>query len=207
MSDRSPYEKLGLTEDASFEEVQEAKAHLMQQHHDDQKLLENIESAYDEILMDRLKMRQQGKIKVPEGIRFAEKLSQSPPNFTQLPIKRSVSWLQELLDTPSRTDLLWSSSVFLGLGTWIAFPGFQEATLSLALAFGVGFTLFFVNHKERRLGRAALLTLLSLFVGIGLGTLFVTLQPTPIANISLTADKFITLVTFFILWLTTSFLH
>ena len=65
MSDQNPYEKLGVTEDASFDEIQDAKGRLMQQHRGDQKLVESVEAAYDAIIMDRLRMRQEGKIKVP----------------------------------------------------------------------------------------------------------------------------------------------
>ncbi|HEY9891193.1 MAG TPA: CPP1-like family protein, partial [Candidatus Sericytochromatia bacterium] len=75
MSDQNPYEKLGVTEDASFDEIQDAKGRLLQQHRGDQKLIESVEAAYDAIIMDRLRMRQEGKIKVPERIRFPEKLS------------------------------------------------------------------------------------------------------------------------------------
>ena len=45
MSDQNPYEKLGVTEDASFDEIQDAKGRLMQQHRGDQKLLESVEAA------------------------------------------------------------------------------------------------------------------------------------------------------------------
>ncbi|NES69281.1 MAG: molecular chaperone DnaJ, partial [Okeania sp. SIO2D1] len=47
MSDLSNYQQLGLTEDASFDEIQAAKERLKQQHSGDQKVIENIEAAYD----------------------------------------------------------------------------------------------------------------------------------------------------------------
>lgn len=207
MSDLNPYEYLGVTPESSFDDIQEAKARLIQQHQGDEKLRESIEAAYDAILMDRLKLRQSGKIPVPERIRFPEKLSQPQQNFTAPPVNRASMWLQGLFDTPSRSDILWSSGVFLVLGAWIAYPGFKEATLSLAIAFGVAFTFFFINRKERRFGRAILLTLFGLFVGIGLGTLLASLLATPITNIGLTTEKFISLVTFLLLWLISSFLR
>ncbi len=82
MSDQNPYEKLGVTENATFDEIQDARNHLLQQYSGDPKRLETVEAAYDAILMDRLRMRQDGKIKVPEGIRFAERLSQPAPTLS-----------------------------------------------------------------------------------------------------------------------------
>ncbi len=85
MSDQNPYEKLGVSEDASFDEIQEARNRLLEQHGGDGKNLEMIEAAYDAILMERLRMRQEGKIKVPERIRFPEMRVQSLPKESQHP--------------------------------------------------------------------------------------------------------------------------
>ena len=203
MSEQNPYEKLGVTEAASFDEIQEAKIRLIQEHQGDQTLVESIEAAYDAVLMDRLKLRQQGKIPVPERIRFPERVAQVPPSFTPPPVKKTPAWLQGLLDTPSRSDILLSSGVFFGLTALVAYPGFQEASLSLAIAFGVGFTFFFLNRKERRFGRSALLTLIGLFVGIGLGTVVAT----QLVGIALSPVRIETFVTFLILWIIATFLR
>ncbi|WP_179139837.1 CPP1-like family protein, partial [Brachyspira hyodysenteriae] len=63
MSEQNPYEKLGVTQDATFDEIQDARSRLLQQYSGDPKHLEIVEAAYDTILMDRLRMRQEGKIK------------------------------------------------------------------------------------------------------------------------------------------------
>jgi DnaJ-class molecular chaperone len=67
MSDQNPYEKLGVTEDASFDEIQDAKVRLMQQHRGDQKLLDAVEAAYDAVIMDRLRMRQDRVLPKPQS--------------------------------------------------------------------------------------------------------------------------------------------
>ena len=74
MSELNPYEQLGVSEDASFEEIQKAKQKLKTQYDSNPELIENIEVAYDAIIMQRLRLRQEGKIKVPEQIRFPEKI-------------------------------------------------------------------------------------------------------------------------------------
>jgi hypothetical protein len=209
MSDQNPYERLGVTEDASFDEIQDAKGRLMQQHRGDQKLLEAVEAAYDAIIMERLRMRQEGKIKVPERIRFPEKLAQTPPSFPQVPVNSSPAWLQRLVDTPTPGDLLWPTISFLLLSGVTIFYRAQDdsSMLSLALALGVGCNIYFLNRKERQFGRAVLLTLAGLLVGVGLGTLLGGFLGTQITSIGLTSDKFATLVTFFVLWLISSFLR
>ncbi|MDY7013586.1 MAG: CPP1-like family protein, partial [Cyanobacteriota bacterium] len=166
MSDRNPYETLGVSQDASFEEIQEAKIRLTQQYREDNKLVEGVEAAYDAIIMDRLRMRQEGKIKVPERIRFPERTVEASPSFTPPNPNNSPAWLQESLDRPSRNEILLPAGVFLGLGL-LSFLNVQ--LLSLLMALGFGANLYFINRKDNRLGRAFLLTFLALLVGVGLG--------------------------------------
>ncbi|MFN6271303.1 MAG: CPP1-like family protein, partial [Microcystis sp.] len=40
MSEQNPYEQLGVTEESSFEEIQEAKQRLVQQYQNDSKIVE-----------------------------------------------------------------------------------------------------------------------------------------------------------------------
>lgn len=209
MSDQNPYEKLGVTEDASFDEIQDAKSRLMQQHRGDQKLLESVDAAYDAIIMDRLRMRQEGKIKVPERIRFAEKLSQAPPSFSQSPVNKSPAWLQRLVDTPSPGDLIWPAVSFLVLGGVTVFYRTQDMSsmLSLVLALGVGCSIYFLNRKEGQFGRAVLLTLVGLLVGVGLGSLLGGFLAPQLSPVGISPDQLATVVTFFVLWLISSFLR
>ncbi|MFN6035094.1 MAG: CPP1-like family protein, partial [Dolichospermum sp.] len=55
MSDQSPYEKIGVSEDASFDEIQEARNRLLEKYGGEGNSREVIEAAYDAILMDRLR--------------------------------------------------------------------------------------------------------------------------------------------------------
>lgn len=204
MSDQNPYEKLGVTEDASFEEIQDAKNRLSREYKDDVQLLESVEAAYDAIIMDRLRMRQEGKIKVPERIRFPDRVPESPVTPQIDLSKSSPAWLQQLLDTPSRADILISSGIYALLAA-IALFAYQAAeaqTLSLVLALAFGASVYLLNRKEKRFGRSLLITLLGLLVGVGLGTLLA-----PIAGGGLATEQFSTLVTLFVFWLISSFLR
>lgn len=204
MSEQSPYEVLGIAEDASFDEVQDARGLMAQQHSGDRKRLELIEAAYDAILMDRLRLRQEGKIKVPERIRFPERLAQqAPPSLASTPAKGGAAWLQRLRDTPSRSDILWPAGTFAGLSALSLYPGANDSVLQMALAVGVGACLYFVNRKENKFGRAVLLTVAGLIGGLVLGGLFSSV----VSGTAIGVDKFITLVTFVILWLVSCFLR
>lgn len=200
MSDLTPYEQLGVTEESSFEEIQDARNRLMGEHQDDQTLVESIEAAYDAVLMDRLRLRQEGRIKVPERIRFPEKLAQATAKPAPEPPK-TPAWMQQMVDTPSRTEILWSAGVFLALGA------LSLSSPSLALALAAGANLYLLNRKERKFGRAVLLSLLGLLGGIFLGVAFETvLQPSLLPG-SWSDGTFPALVTMVVLWIVSSFLR
>lgn len=205
MSDLSHYQQLGLTEDASFDEIQAAKERLKQQHTDDQKVIEKIEAAYDSILMDRLRLRQEGKIKVPERIRFPEKQTKTnkvPDSFTPGLTEKGPAWLQRLIDTPSQADILWPTGIYVVLGAIsIYFGDSQPFILQLTLALGVGGCLYFLNRKENKFFRAVLLTVAGLILGFILGVILSSLAT------ALDIEIFIALVTFLVLWMVSCFLR
>jgi Protein CHAPERONE-LIKE PROTEIN OF POR1-like len=202
MSDQNSYETLGLTESSSFEDIQDARNRLVVEFAGDRKQLETIEAAYDAILMERLRLRQEGKIKVPDRIRFAENVSEPAPNApVPLPPARP-SWLGDLLDTPSREDVLWPSAIFLGLAAF----GFY--TPSLALALGVGSAIYFLNRKENKFWRSVLLTLAGLFAGFALGVVVVQfLLPLLGTAAWLRPDAIAAALTCLALWALSSFLR
>lgn len=202
MSDKNPYERLGVNEESTFDEIQEARNRLVQEHSADRKQVEMIEAAYDAILMDRLRLRQEGKIKVPDRIRFPERLAEPPPEYTPPPSQQAPDWLQQFIDTPSRSDILLPAGLFFGAGvlSFIVSP-------ALTLAFGVGFSLYFLTRKERKFGRSFLLTLLGLIVGVILGLQIGGLIVPQLQQLSVQVETFAALVTLVLLWLISSFLR
>lgn len=208
MSDQNPYEKLGVSEDASFDEIQDARNRQLEQYNGDAKSIELIEVAYDAILMDRLRMRQEGKIKVPERIRFPELRLQSPAKETPNPPQQSPAWLQRMRDQPSPRDILLPGAWYLGLSSMIVLtpsPGGQ--VLQLALVLGVGVSIYFLKRKEDKFGRAVLLTLVGLIVGLIAGGLIANWLLPQINLAQISSDQFSTVLTFILLWLITSFLR
>ena len=208
MSDQNPYEKLGVSEDASFDEIQDARNRQLEQYNGDAKNLEQIEVAYDAILMDRLRMRQEGKIKVPERIRFPELRVQLPSKESSTPREQSPAWLQRLLDQPAPRDILLPGAWYLGLSAISVFTqSAGDQILQLALVVGIGISIYFLKRKEGKFGRAVLLTLVGLIVGLIVGGLLASWLLPQINFGQITSDQFSTVLTFILLWLISSFLR
>lgn len=206
MSDQNYYDTLGLDENASFEEIQEAKERLVTECEDDRKQKEAIEAAYDAILMERLRLRQEGKIKVPDRIRFAEEVPEKPPAQSMASDISRPAWMESFLDTPDRNDVLVPAGIFGSLAI------VSLAGPSLALALGVGVAIYFLNRKEYRFWRALLLTIMGLVVGLAVGILIgEAFGPQAAAMSGASADlvtqRVAAMVTMVILWLVTSFLR
>lgn len=203
MSAQSHYEKLGVSEGATFEEIQSARTRLVEELAGDQRKIAEIEAAYDAVLMERLKMRQEGKIKVPDRIRFPEKIVQPAPTEAATPTNRSPQWLQSLIDKPSARDIALPGAVMAGLGALVYFYP-QDSVLQLAMAIATGGALYFLYRKERKLGRAVLLGVGGLILGFAIGGLAYTFLLPSIP--ALPANEiFISWVTFLVLWIFSSF--
>ena len=206
MNEQNPYEILGVKENASFEEIQEATNRLKKQYDNDTKQIATIETAYDAVIMDRLRRRQEGKIKVPERIRFPEKTFQSSPGSKPTPQNNSPDWLQEFIDSPSQPDILWPAGIFLLLGATALFYS-DPSLLPLLTSLGICSSIYFIGRKEKRYGRAILITLGGLFVGIGLGIGVAGLLNAQNGGTGFAPEQFASIVTFFLFWLISSFLR
>ena len=203
MSETTPYETLGVTEEASFEEIQSAKQRLNQQHQGNTQVLETIEEAYDAIIMERLRLRKEGKIAVPEGIRRPEKASASAVKQNSTPLATPPAWLQDLMDNPSQKDVLLPGAIYFGLCllTILSQTG-DVSFFATLLAIGGMTSVYFVNRKENRFGRAILINLIAVALGIGLGYGLEGLLTVPLG-----AEQLSCLVTFILFWIASSFLR
>jgi hypothetical protein len=204
MSEQNPYERLGVSEGASFDEIQSARNRLCESFKGDAEQIKKIETAYDAVLMDRLKMRQEGRIKVPDGIRFAERQTETPSSLPSVSSRQAPAWLESWLDTPSRADIGLPAGVMALLAALvISVP----STVQLALILGVGAAFYFLYRKERKLGRAVLLSLAGLILGVLLGGLLYGLISPQLPGVIISTEAFASAVTFLVLWLISSFLR
>ena len=187
-SPASPYERLGIGPEASFDAVQAAKQQRLEEVGDDPQARARIEAAYDAVLMDRLKERQQGKVSSAalnaserEAARPSIKMPPARPSLASLPSlpslpKPSLSVPSLSLPTlglaqgPQRWLPLAAGVVMLGL--LLVLPA-SNAELVLALA-----TVLSVVSLQRRTSSllpAAGWSVLLLSVGLLLGGLLLRL--------------------------------
>jgi len=195
-----------------LEEIQAAKRRLFEQHNNDSAVIEKVEIAYDSIIMDRLRLRQEGKIKVPEKIRFPERTIEKSFKVPQIVKDDSAAWLQELIDTPSQADILWPTGIFLTLAAIAVFSQSAQnpqnigaSVVPLLMALGFIANIYFLNRKEGRSSRAFLMSFITLFAGIAIGTGLAKLLfgQGSVLNI----DQFASAVTFCLFWLVSCFLR
>ncbi len=184
----NPYERLGIGPEASFDAVQAAKRQRLEEVGEDPQARARIEAAYDAVLMDRLKERQQGKVSSAalnasqrEATRPSAKAPPSRPSLASLPSLPSLpkpsfsapsfsAPTLGLADGVQRWLPLGAGAVLLGL--LLLLPA-SNAELVLAFA-----TVLAVVNLQRRNGRllpAAGWSVLLLSVGLLLGGLLLRL--------------------------------
>lgn len=209
MSELNPYEQLGVSEDASFEEIQKAKQKLKTQYESNPQLIENIEVAYDAIIMQRLRLRQEGKIKVPEQIRFPEKTVEkkkvavvsNPQNNLNI-----SSWFNNLIEATYGKELLINSLIFLVL-IIVGIVNSNSETLPLLLTIGVGTSFAVLYRKHRAFWRSVGITFIAFIIGIVSANIIFSLSISAGLSFSFSAEQFASLFTFCLLWLVSNFIR
>lgn len=205
MSEQNPYKTLGLAESASFEEIQAAKQKLSQQHQNDSTLVESLEAAYDAIIMERLRQRQQGTLDVPDQIRFAE----TPKKSFELPKSIDTSnlpnWLVDLRDQPEPQDLNWA----LGVNGAIAVTGLllDVSLASTILTVVLVVNIYLLYRKENRFGRAFLVGLSSLILGVAIGSGVNALIGSPGGSLAIAPEQILIITSCITGGLSSSFLR
>lgn len=181
----SPYERLGVTPDASFDEVQAARQQQLEAVADDPQARARVEAAYDAVLMERLRERQQGK--VSSAAATASKREEIKPPVARVPSRPALPQLPSLpqfsggnkLQAPSFS--LPSVSLAEGRERWFPLladglllllllvtpPGSAEVLLALA----TGVTVVNLRRRNGRFLAAVGWSFALLSVGLLLGGL------------------------------------
>lgn len=212
MSDHSPYETLGVTELASFEQVQSVRDRLLKEHIGDPKRSAQIESAYDAVLMQRLKLRQEGKIKVPDDIRFAEKTPSTLPKMPKISMPSLPTTLtftaSDYFAKPETADLTIPTLVAIALAVAVALSPTPVAFNWIAFLAMNG-AIYGIYRKDRHLGSAVLAGFVGVVLGYILGVVVLSLLPAGslalVPGGAFSGDVVRTWGICFVLWLLTLF--
>lgn len=195
-----PYQQLGISVDASFDDVQAARQARLADLGDDALARARVEAAYDAILMNRLRERQQGRVSTAARSASQREQASPPPQsraagaslprLPQLPVgslKRPALALPALAMASGRE--LWFPLITSGVLLLLLFAlSAPPAELLLSLA-----TLATLLNLQRRSGRflASLgwsMALLSL--GLLLGSLISgSLDPTMPLGLPITLQQ------------------
>ena len=195
-----PYTRLGLSQDATFEQVQAAKARCIAEVDGDDQARARVEAAYDAVLMARLRGRQQGQVSPAaatasqreEGVGSAsltgpsfpgtsvlQKLRTNLPDPSQSLASLTPQW--SLVEGQGR--LVRVIAGIVGLGLLLVSVASVQLVLALAC---IGVFLSQVRRGRRPLASLGW-TLLALLVGLVVGSLFTTaLSPTALQQLSIT---------------------
>ncbi|MFM7732368.1 MAG: CPP1-like family protein [Cyanobium sp.] len=172
-----PYASLGVPPEASFDAVQEARQARLDEVGDDPLARSRVEAAYDAVLMDRLKERQQGRVSTAARSASQREQQAPPAGRPALPALPQLPALPAMRASTASIALpglalatgreFWFPLAAIGsLLVLSLLPG-ADARLLLALA-----SIATLLNLQRRLGRfprAVLFTLLLLVTGLLLG--------------------------------------
>lgn len=215
-----PYIRLGLSQDATFEQVQAAKARCIADVDGDDQARARVEAAYDAVLMARLRDRQQGQVSPAaatasqreEGVGSApltgpsfpgtsvlQKIRTNLPDPSQSLASLAPQW--SLVDGQGRIVRIIAG--IIGLGLLVVSVASVQLVLALAC---IGVFLSQVRRGRRPLASLGW-TLLALIVGLLVGSLLTTaLSPTALQQLSITPAQIQALPAAVLLWLAALFL-
>lgn len=133
-SGTNPYRALGVSEDASYDDVEAAVKRLSIKYADDRKKLMMLDVYRDKIFDDKLQQRMSGSL--------LPKIKESPYERKPVPKKRFTvpTWLQDIVKLPTlaytrRTGLLMGLFVLLGFVT----PTLAGSCMAMAFITAAGF--------------------------------------------------------------------
>nr|KYP36929.1 Retrovirus-related Pol polyprotein from transposon 17.6 [Cajanus cajan] len=139
---RDPYKRLGISREASEDEIQSARNFLIQKYAGHKASVDAIESAHDKIIMQKFYERKNPKIDIKKKVR---EVNQS----------RFVQAVRGRFQTPSTKFIIKTSLAFLLLGVLtVLFPTEEGPTLQVALSLIA--TIYFIYDRLKSKIRAFL---------------------------------------------------
>jgi hypothetical protein len=177
-----PYRRLGVAPDASFDDVQAAKLSRLEEAGEDPMARSRIEAAYDAVLMDRLKERQQGRVSSAARSASQREQASPPPSRPALPALPNLPQLPaSRLPRPSfslpRLQLASGRERWFPLaadGVLLLLLVLAPAAPELLAALATFVTLLNLQRRNGRFLAAVGWSFLLLSLGLVLGALLVT---------------------------------
>ncbi|CAL9137211.1 unnamed protein product [Musa textilis] len=194
MNIRDPYKCLGVSHDASEEEIRGARNFLLEQYAGHESSAETIEAAYERILFTSFKERKKTKFNLKSRLR--KKVVESPP------------WMKRLLEfveLPPTDVILRRLFFFVFMGAWSVINS-AESGPAFQVALSILSCIYFLNDKMKNLVRALATGFGALVVGWTVGSVVVPMIPSVLLHPSWTIELLTSLISYVFLFLACAFL-
>ncbi|KAK6946466.1 Protein CHAPERONE-LIKE PROTEIN OF POR1-like [Dillenia turbinata] len=171
---------LGVSENASFDDILSAKNSILATCKDDKDAVAQVEAAYDMLLMQSLTQRRAGKV-ASSTIRYADVKPVSPPGIGSMPqwLQATVKKSSVSVETPTTGDFGIQAGVYGALMVLTYANGSSASSAGLytgadvpglILASGFGASLYFMTKRSVKLGKATIITIGGLVAGAVVGS-------------------------------------
>ncbi|TKY55874.1 CHAPERONE PROTEIN OF POR1 [Spatholobus suberectus] len=192
---RDPYKRLGISREASEDEIQAARNFLIQKYLGHKPSVDSIESAHDKIIMQKFYERRNPKIDIKKKMR---EVNQS----------RFVQAVRGRFQTPSTKFIIKTSLAFLLLGVLtVLFPTEEGPTLQVAISLIA--TMYFIYDRLKSKIRALLYGVGAFGISWLLGTFLMVsvIPPITILKGPRAFEVISSLITYVLLWVSSTYLR
>lgn len=189
-----PYKRLGLSTDASEEEIWGSRNFLLQQYAEHERSRESVEAAFEKILMASFRERKKTKINLKTKLK--KKVEESPP------------WVKNLLsfvEVPEIVVILRRLFLFAFMGGW-SIMNSAEGGPVFQVAVSLAACIYFLNEKTKSLARASIIGFGALVIGWACGSFLVPMVPSFLLQPTWTLELLTSLVVYVFLFLGCTFL-
>lgn len=191
---RDPYKRLGISREASEDEIQAARNFLVRQYAGHKPSVDAIESAHDKIIMQKFYERKNPKIDIKKKVREVRQ-------------SRVVRFLTDRFRTPSTKFIVKTSLAFIILGVLtVLFPTEEGPTLQVAISLVA--TIYFIYDRLKSRIRALLYGFAAFAISWLLGTFLMVavIPPIPIIKGPRSFEVMSAMLSYVILWISSTYL-
>ncbi|WVZ23803.1 hypothetical protein V8G54_002347 [Vigna mungo] len=192
---KDPYKRLGISREASEDEIQGARNFLIQKYAGHKPSVDAIESAHDKIIMQKFYERKNPKVDIKKKMR---EVNQS----------RFVQAVRGRFQTPSTKFIIKTSLAFLVLGVLtVLFPTEEGPTLQVAISLIA--TMYFIHERLKSKIRTVLYGFGAFAISWLLGTFLMVsvIPPITILKGPRAFEVISSLITYVLLWVSSTYLR
>ncbi|WOH10384.1 hypothetical protein DCAR_0729852 [Daucus carota subsp. sativus] len=190
---RDPYKRLGISREASEDEIQGARNFLVQRYIGHKPSIDAIESAHDKIIMQQFYDRKNPKINIKKKV----------GEVTQSKVMLAIT---SRFRTPSTNFIVKTSIAFVVLGVLtVLFPTEEGPTLQVAVSLIA--TMYFIHDRLKNKLRAFLYGAGTFILSWLVGTFLMVSVIPPIIKGRRSLEVTTSLISYVLLWVSSTYLR